>query len=213
MVSPPPAHRWYTPDDCAALLLAVKHGNGYRAPCPVHRGDSTTALHIFLGTDKYGHPKTVLYCHAHQCPRAAICAEMGIEVKNLYSVQPAYAKATQSAPRAHSPRLDRLKTMEEPSPDDIAQILLEEMMVSDPVFLDECPPARETLWRLMQEHQRQPALTKALRQAGYSVRDTLRGLREEFPHVPEHAADDHPPVQIQGRASSPLTLGEGRDEA
>lgn len=26
---PAPVHRWYTPDDCAALLLAVKRGNGY----------------------------------------------------------------------------------------------------------------------------------------------------------------------------------------
>lgn len=207
-----PVHRWYTPDDCAALLLATKHGNGYRAPCPVCLDPRTDALSIREGSDKYGHPMTLLHCFAQQCEIENLCAAMGIQVRDLFSVHPAYVYATRHAPRAASPRIDRLKAIPEPSPDDIAQIMLEEMMVSDPVFLEECLPARETLWRLMQEHQRQSALVKTLRQAGYSVRDTLQRLREEFPSVPTQAADGQPPVQIQGRAPSALRLGEGPDE-
>lgn len=173
----PVEHRWYTPADCAALLLGVKTGDGYRAPCPVHRGDSTDALHIFQGTDTHGNPKTILYCHAHQCPRAAICAEMGIEARNLYAIQPAYAKATKYAPRANSPRINRLKTMEEPTPDEIAQILLEEMIVSDPLFVTarevEGPdgtmmrnPARAKMWALAQASPpAREAFTRALKHA------------------------------------------------
>ena len=165
--SPPPPHRWYTPADCAALLMAVPSGTGYRGPCPVHGGDSTDALHIFEGTDKYGHPKTVLYCHAHQCPRAAICAEMGIDVRNLYAIQPAYARETRHVPRAHSPRVKRLASVAEPTPDEIAQILLEEMIVSDPAFIQECTPARQKMWALARASPRsKELLTSALHQAG-----------------------------------------------
>ena len=191
MPPPPPAHRWYTPDDCAALLLAVKHGNGYRAPCPVHRGDSTTALHIFLGTDKYGHPKTVLYCHAHQCPRAAICAEMGIEIKNLYSIQPAYAKATKYAPRAHSPILDTLMVLNSPSPDEIALLLILDDIATAPQYVTEPTvegldgtqvpnPERVKLWELAQgSPQAKAALTKALAHAGFIPTTFWQALADE----------------------------------
>src|SRR4029453_13644387 len=89
-----------------------------------------------------------LHCFAHDCDIEDICAEMGIEVRNLYSIQPDYAKATKHVPRAKSPRIDKLKHMEQPTPDEIAQILLEEMIVSDPAFIHECAPARQKLWQL-----------------------------------------------------------------
>jgi hypothetical protein len=212
-MQPAPEHRWYTPADCAALLLAVPSGEGYRGPCPVHRGDSTDALHIFQGTDKYGHPKTILYCHAHQCPRAAICAEMGIAVKNLYAIQPAYAKATGYLPRAHSPRIARLKRMEDPSPDEIEQILLEEMIVSDPPFVTDPEvlgpegmmipnPARVKLWELAQARpEAKQRFTEALRQAHIIPSAFWEVLARTMP------------VRIQGRHPSSLTIGEGRDEA
>jgi hypothetical protein len=200
-MQPSPEHRWYTPADCAAILLAGPSGEGYRGPCPVHRGDSTDALHIFQGTDKYGHPKTILYCHAHQCPRAAICAEMGIHVKNLYAIQPAYAKATQHLPRAHSPRIARLKHMEDPSPDEIEQILLEEMIVSDPAWIETCAPARAKMWELAQASPKaHAAFTRALRDAHLNPLTFWDVLARTMP------------VQIQGRQPSSLTIGEGRNE-
>lgn len=168
MATFPPSqpHRWYTPADCAALLLGVGRDNAYRAPCPVHGGDSTDCLSIRLGHDKYGNPMTTLHCFAHDCPRAAICAEMGIEVANLYSIRPEHHTYMERFPPARSPRIAKLKAMEEPSPDAIAQILLEEMIVSDPAFLQECAPARAKMWELGQQSPRQKlALTKALEQA------------------------------------------------
>src|SRR5262245_60268293 len=108
---PPPEHRWYTPAACAALLLGMQHGTTWRAPCPVHGGASTTPLHIGEGRDRDGHPMTLLHCFAHQCSVEAICAAMGIEVRNLFCIHPDYARETRSAPRARSPRLDRLKGM------------------------------------------------------------------------------------------------------
>ena len=180
MATHPDSHRWYTAADCAAMLLAMKHGDSWRAPCPVHRGDSTTALHIFESTDKYGNPKTVLYCHAHQCPRAAICAEMGIEVKNLYAIHPQYARETRHALRARSPRIDRLKSMDEPTPDEIAQILLEEMIVSDPEFIEECQPARQKMWQLAQASAvAREQLTKALWAAHINAPTFWRKLAAE----------------------------------
>ena len=164
----PPQHRWYSPADCAALLNGVPRGNQWRALCPAHGGDNPSTLSIREGTDRYGHPKTSLKCFAHDCTAEDICAAMGIEVRQLYSIQEEYAKATQYAPRAKSPRIDKLKQMEEPTADDIAQILLEEMIVSDPAFIQECPPAREKLWELAEADPRaKAAFTRALAEAKY----------------------------------------------
>jgi hypothetical protein len=163
----PPEHRWFTPADCAALLSGVKHGDQWRAPCPVHGGESTDALSIRQVIDRYGNPKTSLHCFAHDCAIEDICAEMGIEVRQLYSIQPEYARATKHVPRAKSPRIERLKRMEDPTPDEIAQILLEEMIVSDPPFIQECAPARQKMWDLAEASPKAKArLTQALRQTG-----------------------------------------------
>ena len=159
----PAPHRWYTPADCAAMLLAVRHGNGYRAPCPVHGGESTDCLSIREGKDEQGNPCTLIHCFAHDCDIRDICEEMGIRLCNLFAIQPRYARETRRAPRAHSPRIDRLKSMDEPTPDEIAQILLEEMIVSDPQWIEECTPAREKMWALAQASPKaKEALTKAL---------------------------------------------------
>jgi len=163
----PPEHRWYTPADCAALLMGVRHGRQWRAPCPVHGGDSTTCLSIREGVDRYGHPMTLLHCFAHECAIEDLCAEMGIELKSLFCVQPHYAREIQRAPRARSPRIARLRQMEEPTPDEIAQILLEEMIVSDPAFIQECAGARQKMWELAQASPKaKERLTQALRQTG-----------------------------------------------
>ena len=53
--------------------------------------------------------------------------------------------------------------MEEPTPDEIAQILLEEMIVSDPSWIQECAPARQKMWALAEASPKaKEALTKAL---------------------------------------------------
>jgi hypothetical protein len=91
---------------------------------------------------------------------------MGIEVRNLFCVHPDYGRATRFAPRARSPRIDRLKAMAEPTPGEIAQILLEEMIVSDPPFIQECTPARQKMWELAQASPKaRAAFTRALHAA------------------------------------------------
>src|SRR5262245_47831331 len=124
---PTTPHRWYTPADCSSLLMGMRYGDHYRAPCPVHGGENTTALSIREGKDKYGHPCTLLHCFAHECDILDLCEAMGIELRNLFAINPVYARETRHAPRSRSPRIERLKAMEEPSPDEIAQIMLEEM--------------------------------------------------------------------------------------
>ena len=72
-------------------------------------------------------------------------------------------------PPGRSPRVERLRTMQEPSPDAIAQILLEEMIVSDPQWIEECAPARAKMWELAQASPKARAqLSHALRQAGFN---------------------------------------------
>ena len=181
----PPQHTWYTPADCAAMLDGTRHGDHYRAPCPVHPGNPTS-LSIREGTDKYGHPKTTLHCFAHECTREAICAAMGIQVRQLYAIHPADAQATRNVPRAHSPRIDRLKTMEAPTTDDVIQVLLEELIVTDPEWIETCQPAREKMWELAQADPcAREALTKALHAARLNPArfwDTLHTEQQKAQH-------------------------------
>lgn len=163
---PTDSHIWYSPADCAAMVDGKQHGDQWRAACPAHAGDNPQSLGIAQGRDRYGNPMTLMHCFAHDCPIEDICAAMGIEVRNLFCIHPEYAKATRNAPRARSPRIDRLKSMDDPTPDDIAQILLEEMIVSDPAWIQTCQPARKKLWELAQDDPRaENQLTKALQVA------------------------------------------------
>lgn len=174
-------HRWYTPAACAAMLLGVKHGDGYRAPCPICDSTRTDALSIRELPDRYGNPCTVFHCFAHGCHVLDICAVLGIELRNLFAIQPDYARATRHAPRSRSLRIVRLKAMEEPTPDEIAQILLEEMIVSDPPFIQECQPAREKMWELADASpQCKEAFTRALQQAHVSPTPFWAALRRDM---------------------------------
>ena len=158
-------HTWYTPADCAAMLQGTRHGDHYRAPCPLHPGNPTS-LSIRQRSDKYGNPSTWLHCFAQDCAIEDICAAMGIEVRNLFAIHPDYARVTRHAPRAQSPRIDRLKTMEEPTTDDIVQVLLEELIVADPEWIETCAPARQKMWALAQASPKsRELLTQALKQA------------------------------------------------
>jgi hypothetical protein len=162
----PISHHWYTPADCAALLGAVQRGGGYRGACPVHGGDNPTALSIYERLDQYGHPATYITCFTHKCDILDICAYMGIELRNLFAMPPEHSKTFQHLPRVRRPWIDRLKTVDAPTADVIAQILLEEMIVSDPPFLQECYPARKKMWELAQASPTsKAALTKALHAA------------------------------------------------
>lgn len=160
-------HVWYRPADIAAMLDGVQHGDKWRAVCPAHGGENQQALGIAQGTDRDGHPMTLLHCFAHACPVEDICAALGIAVRNLFCIHPTYAREHRNSPRARSPRIARLKAMQEPSPDAIAQIMLEEMIVSDPAFIQECAPARQKMWELAQaSHESRKRLTVALSAAG-----------------------------------------------
>jgi hypothetical protein len=155
-------HHWYSPAECAAMLLGVRHGEYYRAPCPLHPGNPTS-LSIREGRDSTGNPLTLLHCFAHHCTIEDICAAIGIEVRELFCIHPDYARATRNVPRARSPRINRLKYMEEPTPDDIVQLFLEELIVSDPQFIQTCAPARQQMWALATASPKaKEALTKAL---------------------------------------------------
>lgn len=146
--SPHTPHVWYSPADCAALLEATKHGDHWRASCPAHHGDNPLSLRISEGRDSHGNPATLLHCFAHECSIEEICAAMGIHLRNLFCIHPTYAKATKNAPRARSSRIERLRQRQTCEPNDIAQMLLEEMIVSDPTFIEECAPARVKMWEL-----------------------------------------------------------------
>jgi hypothetical protein len=173
-------HHWYSPAECAALLDAVPHGDTWRAACPAHGGENREALGIAAGRDRYGHPLTLLHCFAHDCAIEEICAAMGIEVRQLFCINADYARATRNVPRARSPRIDRLKRLEEPTPDQIAQILLEEMIVSDSAWIQECQPARTKMWELAQAdpHARN-ALTLALQHASLNAPSFWAALATE----------------------------------
>ena len=163
---PPEPHQWYTPAECAALLGGRRHGAGWRAKCPAHGGNNPDALSIAQGQDNYGNPITLLYCHAHQCSVADICAAIGIQVKNLFCIHPTYARETQRRPQTHSPQLAEIKRTNTLPPGGIAQVMLEEMIVSDPEWIQSCAPARKTLWEIAQASpQARAAFTHALQLA------------------------------------------------
>lgn len=163
----PPVHHWYGPAEIAALLDATPHGTHWRAACPAHGGGNRQALAIREGRDAAGHPMTLLHCFAHECTVADICAALGIDVRQLFCLEPAYSKATRHTPRAKSPGIARLKQQTVPAtPDEMALIMLEEMIVSDPAFIQECAPARAKMWELAQASPlARETFTKALREA------------------------------------------------
>jgi hypothetical protein len=215
MATPPPptAHIWYTPAWCAERLGATRHGDKWRARCPVHGGENPQALGIAQGRDAQGNPMTLLHCFAHQCPIEDLCAVLGIEVRNLFCMAPEYPRVMRHFPPAKSPRIARLKTMQEATPEEIAQILLEEMIVSDPPFVTEPQvlgpegtmipnPARVKVWELAQAHPAaKQRFTEALRKAHIIPSAFWEALAYTMP------------VRIQGRHPSSLTIGGGRDEA
>jgi hypothetical protein len=178
--TPKTPHRWYSPVHIAALLDATQHGTKWRARCPVHGGDNTQALGIAEGHDSHGHPLTLLHCFAHQCPVEDICAALGISVKNLFCMTPAYYDSMRPFPPAKSPRIARLKTMEEPTPAAIAQLLLEEMIVSDPAWIETCEPARRKLWAFAQQPTARAAFTRALVAAKLPVKRFWDALSEAY---------------------------------
>jgi hypothetical protein len=166
------------------MLLAMPHGATWRAPCPIHGGDSTTALRISEGRDRYGNPCTLIHCFARGCDIQDICDYLGIHLRNLFSIHPDYARQTKNVPRSRSPRIERLKAMQDATGDDVAQILLEEMIVSDPTFIQECQPARQKMWELAQRsaHARD-ALNRALREAHLLPSRLWEQLRREYGDV------------------------------
>lgn len=141
------------------MLGGTAHGERFRAPCPVHGGSNPTALGIAQGRDRDGNPMTLLHCFAQDCAVEDICAVLGIEVKDLFCIHPTFARTQRHAPRSRSPRIAQIRRQTNPlTPDEIAQILLEEMIVSDPVWIQECAPARAKMWALAQASPRARAL-------------------------------------------------------
>lgn len=164
------------------MLGGKPHGDRWRAPCPAHAGSNPTALGIAQGRDRDGNPMTLLHCFAHDCTIEAICAAMGIEVKQLFCIQPHYARATRHLPRSRSPRIAYMRRQTDPlTPDEIAQVMLEEMIVSDPQWIQDCAPARAKLWELAQASPRaRLAFMHALRAAGLMPSQFFDALYEEY---------------------------------
>lgn len=156
-------HHWYSPQEIAGLLDGMAHGEQWRARCPAHVGDNPTSLAIAEGRSKQGNPMTLLHCFAHDCSVGDICAALGIPLAGLWVIHPDHARGTRHAPRAHSPRIERLRRSPTPyTPEEIAQMLLEEMIVSDPEWMRTCEPARAKMWELARDPQIRSDLTNAL---------------------------------------------------
>jgi len=159
-------HVWYTAAACAEALGARKCGTHWRAKCPVHGGDNPSSLKIWETLDKYGHPCTVLHCFAQGCDKQAICAALGIAVRNLFSVYHSYAPETTPFLRTHSRRLAQLKHTDRFPRGGVLQTLLEVEIADDPTFILKNVGARAALWDLAQSdpdiHAR---FTEALRNA------------------------------------------------
>ena len=173
------SHHWIAPNEIAALLDATPHGQTWRARCPAHGGDNPQSLHIAEGVARDGTPLTLLYCYAHQCSVQDICAALAIPLTGLWCIRP-HAPAR---PRGHKqPALPPRKKGDHTAytPDDLAEAMLAEMLVSDPVFLAKCPGARETLWRLGQEPARKRVLFTALEEARQSPRAVWATLVAEY---------------------------------
>ena len=66
------------------------------------------------------------------------------------------------------------------TPDEIAQILLEEMIVSDPEWIQTCAPARAKLWELASASaQAREVFTRALREARITPARFWEALAQE----------------------------------
>lgn len=174
-------HHWITPTEVATRVDATQHGAQWRAACPAHHGSNPTSLSIAEGRDKQGNPCTLLHCHAEQCSIDAICAALAIHVADLFVVHPDYTKIIQRAPRARIPELTALRNRLHPATqDEIALVMLADMIRSAPVFLDECEGARATFWRLAQAPAQQKILFQALRDAHIPIRECWARLQQEY---------------------------------
>ena len=173
-------HIWYTPADIASQLEARQHGSSWRAKCPAHGGDNPQSLLIKEGTDKHGHPCTILKCFAHDCDIRDICTALGIELRQLFCIHPDYAKATKHAPRAKGPGIKKLETLDAPVAAEIAQCLLAEIVIEDPSFLEAKGP-RKAIWDWGSTSLEAKALfTEALTQAGYIPTTVWKQLAHEY---------------------------------
>jgi hypothetical protein len=178
-------HVWSRPEDIAAQLHATKHGASWRARCPVHDGENPSSLAIALGQDRHGHPCTLLKCYAHDCDIRDLCAALGIELRSLFALHPDYSHATRRAPRATGPGIHHVRQLDDPSPDDLAECMLIEMLTTDPGFLETCPPARATCLRLRANPARLGRLSAAFKRLGYQPSRLWARL------VAEQEGDEH----------------------
>ncbi len=178
----PPLHHWIDPQTVAQWLDATKHGEAWRAKCPAHQSDNPTTLTIQRGTDRYGQPCTLLHCFVG-CGIQAICEALGIPLKALFLTHPDYSKRIQSQPRATRPQYAQRDAPDMPyTTDDLAEMMLCDMIISDPPFIEECDGARETFYRLAQEPARRNRLFQALRQAQIVTHGFWNRLVEEYHH-------------------------------
>jgi len=62
------------------------HGQAhdFRARCPGHDGDNSSALHVSAGASG----KVLLWCFAHGCSEEEIVTPIGLRVSDLFSVDP-----------------------------------------------------------------------------------------------------------------------------
>ena len=174
------AHHWYSPEEIAGLLSARPQGRGWRGQCPVHGGDNPTSLSIAAGTAKDGNPLTLVHCHAHQCSAVDICLAIGIPVAGLWCVVPDTVAHRQPL-RSRGPAVQAFALREDAGTvDDVLFLLLLAHLSTAPGdtpdgdFIMTCVPARQELWRLVQDHARRVAFHEALKRAGI---ETLRFWR------------------------------------
>ena len=184
MPLPQQPHHWYTPAEIADLLGGTPSGDAFRAACPAHKSDNPQSLKIIQGEARDGTPMTLLHCFANQCSVDSICEALGIPLAGLWCVRPDAPRRSRDNTRSVAKRVSRARELGEPPPlmsqDDIAQVMLEEMIVSDPDFLPECAGSRETLWRLWRDPERKRGLLQAINAAEYNSKELLDSLAREW---------------------------------
>ena len=172
-------HHWYSPSELATRLDARPAGDGWRARCPAHAGDNPAALSIREGVSADGTPLTLLHCFVADCDIAAICAALAIPLAGLWCVRPDAPRRTRENTRSVARTVQTRAPQAPLSRDDIAEILLCEMIPSDPQWFWSCQGAQETCWRLGLSVPRRFRLSAAFAQAGWRVADVWHRLTRE----------------------------------
>jgi hypothetical protein len=67
----------------------------FRARCPAHQGDNPTSLHVRAGVGG----QALVWCFAHGCPVEEIVKPLGLNVRDLFPLDPGHDRRLRNARR------------------------------------------------------------------------------------------------------------------